>query len=202
MKIAIVGHGNVGGALASSWASNHEVVIGARDLNSEKIVRLKKNPELKFKSIQEASEGSEVILIATPVNAVIELIPILGNLSGKTIIDATNAVREKPGSYPTTYHAFSDQTNADVVKCFNCTGFENMSDPNYGAMAVDMFMAGSNAKAKEVARKLALDAGFAQCYDFGDESKVELLEQLALSWINLAIFQDMGRDIAFKLLKR
>ena len=77
-----------------------------------------------------------------------------------------------------------------------------MNNPNYGAMSIDMFMAGSETKAKEVARKLALNAGFAQCYDFGDDSKVELLEQFALSWINLAIKQGIGRDIAFKVLKR
>ena len=77
-----------------------------------------------------------------------------------------------------------------------------MANPNYGAMSIDMFMAGNDSKAKGVAKNLAIDAGFAQCYDFGDDSKVELLEQMALGWINLAIMQGMGRDIAFKVLKR
>jgi len=31
---------------------------------------------------------------------------------------------------------------------------------------------------------------------------VELLEQLALSWINLAIFQKQGRNMAFKVIWR
>ena len=63
-------------------------------------------------------------------------------------------------------------------------------------------MAGDDPRAKKVAKGLALDAGFSQCYDFGDGSKVELLEQFAVAWINLAIMQGMGRDIAFKVLKR
>ncbi|MEM8902032.1 MAG: NADPH-dependent F420 reductase, partial [Bacteroidota bacterium] len=66
----------------------------------------------------------------------------------------------------------------------------------------DMFMAGNSQKAKEVASQLSLDAGFENCYDFGDAGKVELLEKFALSWINLAIFQGMGRDIGFKLVFR
>jgi hypothetical protein len=88
------------------------------------------------------------------------------------------------------------------VKCFNSTGFENMENPNYGGIAIDMFAAGSSPKAKEIAKKLALDAGFAECYDFGSDDKVELLEQFAFSWINLAILQKQGRDIALKVLKR
>ena len=48
-------------------------------------------------------------------------------------------------------------------------------------------MGGDSSKAKELARQLSADAGFEACYDFGDGTKVELLEQFALAWINLAI---------------
>jgi predicted dinucleotide-binding enzyme len=202
MKISVVGHGNVGGTLASVWVANHEVTIGARNLDSGALKPLRKNPDLTFAAIEESVDGADVILVATPAQSTLELIEKMGPLDGKVVIDATNAIREKPGSYPTAYHAFKEQTNASVVKCFNTTGFENMANPNYGAMSLDMFMAGDDDDAKEKARILSLDAGFSQCYDFGDGSKVELLEQLALSWINLAIMQGMGRDIAFKILKR
>ena len=65
-----------------------------------------------------------------------------------------------------------------------------------------MFMAGDSAIAKQAAHQLALDAGFAACWDFGNADKVVLLEQFALSWINLAIMQGHGRDIAFRLVRR
>ena len=45
-------------------------------------------------------------------------------------------------------------------------------------------------------------AGFGSCIDFGKSDKVELLEKFALCWINLAIMQGQGRDIAFKLVRR
>jgi hypothetical protein len=57
-------------------------------------------------------------------------------------------------------------------------------------------------EAKEIAKRLSLDAGFAECHDFGGDDKVELLEQFALCWINLAIIQKQGRNIAFKLVRR
>ena len=131
-----------------------------------------------------------------------EIIEKMGDVTGKIIIDATNSVRQAPEPYKTAYHCLVDKTNAEVVKCFNSTGFENMLNPVYNGEGIDMFMAGDSATAKEVAHKLALDAGFATCYDFGKSDKVELLEKFALLWINLAIMQGHGRNLAFKLLKR
>jgi hypothetical protein len=51
-------------------------------------------------------------------------------------------------------------------------------------------------------RTLALDAGFAECYDVGGADKVSLLESFALLWITLAMQQGYGREIAFKLMRR
>ena len=63
-------------------------------------------------------------------------------------------------------------------------------------------MAGEIENAKLIAKQLALDCGFSSCIDFGQSDKVELLEKFALSWINLAIFQGQGRNIAFKVVRR
>ncbi|MBI3260736.1 MAG: hypothetical protein HYZ54_14850 [Ignavibacteriae bacterium] len=77
-----------------------------------------------------------------------------------------------------------------------------MLNPIYHGEAIDMFMAGDSEYAKTVAKQLALDCGFGNCIDFGKSDKVELLEKFALSWINLAIIQGMGRNIAFKMVSR
>jgi hypothetical protein len=65
-----------------------------------------------------------------------------------------------------------------------------------------MFMAGSSSRAKETARQLALDAGFAECSDLGGDERIPLLESLAGIWIDLAMVQGQGKNIAFKLRKR
>lgn len=65
-----------------------------------------------------------------------------------------------------------------------------------------MFVAGDDSMAKSVARQLAKELGFAECYDFGGDDKIELLEQFAFVWINMGILQKHGRDMAFKVLKR
>ncbi len=205
MKIAIIGTGNVGGALAQQLIkAGHTVLMGARFPLSQKSIRLTTKIGVdRFVLIANAANQSEVIIITTPPDAVFQIIPQLGNIEGKTIVDASNSIRVKPEPYPTAFHAIKAISKSDaVVKCFNTTGYENMLDPIYKGEAIDMFCAGNNKQAKKIAEQLSKDIGFSSCYDFGGDDKVELLEKFALSWINLAIMQAYGRDIAFKLLKR
>jgi predicted dinucleotide-binding enzyme len=203
--IAIIGAGNVGSALAKGWLkAGHHVVFGVRDPQSAKTKKaMSLIPGAKTQAINEASKNADVVVITTPPEAVLELIPLLGDLTNKVIIDTTNSVRTRPEPFATAYHAIKEISKAqDIVKCFNSTGYENMSDPLYHGEGIDMFAAGNSAKAKQVAEQLAKDLGFATCYDFGGDDKVELLEKLALSWINLAIMQGHGRNLAFKVVRR
>ena len=203
MNIAIIGTGNVGGALASGWAKKgHTIHLGVQDISQFKGKDLLHNPNTDVQLIADAVAKSEVVLIATPPPAIFSIIEQMGDVTGKTLIDATNSVRQAPDPYPTVYHALTDKTSGEVVKCFNSTGFENMLNPIYNGEGIDMIMAGDSAGAKAVAARLALDIGFASCMDFGKADKVELLEKFALSWINLAIMQGHGRAMAFKVLKR
>lgn len=203
MKIAVIGNGNVGNALAVRFAgAGYQVVIGSRNPDNPELKKWEAIANLKVAGIPEACAASEVVLVATPAHVAVSLAPQLGDLEGKVLIDATNSVRTKPDPYATAFDAFKALTKAECMKCFNTTGFENMQNPFYNNVPIDLFMAGSSAQGKSVTRNLALSAGFGECYDFGGDDKVALLEQFALSWINLAIMQGHGRNIAFKLLKR
>ncbi len=203
MNIAIIGTGNVGGALATNWSKKgHTIYLGVQDVHKFKGKDLLLNENTFVYSIKDAVEKSEVVLIATPPTAIFEIIEQLGDVTGKVIIDATNSVMKNPEPYKTAYHCLVDRSKAEIVKCFNTTGFENMLNPVYNGEAIDMFMAGDSEKAKSVARQLALDNGFGTCIDFGKSDKVELLEKFALSWINLAILQGHGRNMAFKVVRR
>lgn len=205
MDIAIIGVGNVGGALAEGWAKkDHKVNLGVRDPNKPNIQKLlQKNPNLEAKTVLKSVKDSQIILIALPIPAVVNVAKSLGNLSDKIVIDATNSVFTKPEPYSNAFEAFKEINKCnDIVKCFNTTGFENMLDPIYDGKSIDMFLAGQSEKAKETASLLAKDLGFENCYDFGGNDKVELIEQFAMSWINLALLQKEGREIAFKILRR
>jgi 8-hydroxy-5-deazaflavin:NADPH oxidoreductase len=205
MNIAIIGTGNVGSALAKGWAkAGHEIYLGVRDMNNFKgKALLSYSSNIKASSIADAVRQSEVILIAATPQAVIEIAKSLGDVSNKTIIDAMNSVRMKPQGFNNTTEALTALTACPgIVKCFNTTGAENMLNPVYNNQGIDMFMSGDSIPAKEIAKQLAQDLGFENCYDFGGSDKFNLQEQLALSWINLAMMQGLGRDIAFKIVKR
>jgi len=205
MKIAIVGTGNVGGALATHWANQgHEIFLGVRNVDQFKGRELLLNPRTGVFPVEEAVRQAEVILISTPAVAAVEVAQSLGDTEGKVILDAMNIVKGRgPLGYSTTAQAILDHTaTRDVVKCFNITGYNNMKDPRYGDQALDMFMAGDSERGKSMARLLAFDAGFGNCYSIGGNEAFETLEQFAWFWINLAMFQGLGREIGFKLLTR
>lgn len=205
MKIAIIGTGNVGGALATRWATQgHEIILGVRDVSNFKGKDLLNNPNTSVSTITDAVSKSDVVLLATPAMMAIDVTQSLGNTTGKVIIDTMNIVMGRgPAGYSNTSEAILANTQTkDVVKCFNTTGFNNMVNPNYNNVAIDAFVAGDSDKGKQIAIQLAKDAGFAECYYIGGNDKFELMEKFAFFWINLAMFQGQGREIAFKLLKR
>lgn len=205
MNIAIIGSGNVGGALSHQFLkAGHQVVVGVKYPLSEKSMNLALSiGQERLYTILDAVKMSEVILFTVPADIITQLIPQMGSVDGKLMIDATNSIRNKPEPFPTAYHAIKSLTNTDrVVKCFNTTGYENILDPVYHGEGIDMFCAGDHLPSKIIVQRLAREIGFANCFDFGGDDKVELLEKLALSWINMAIFQKNGRDIAFKLIRR
>lgn len=205
MKIAVIGSGNVGSALANGWKkSGYKVVFGVRDTTSTKSEKAQAmNPYIEMKGISEAVEEADVVVVCTPPNVIPDLVKQWGDVSEKVIIDTTNSFRVRPEPYPNGFVAIKELTNArHVVKCFNCTGYENMIDPFFGGEAADMFAAGDSEKAKKVAEELATAIGFGKCYNFGGDDKVALLEQMALLWVNLSQFHEHGRQHAFKVMNR
>lgn len=205
MKIAIIGTGNVGGALATQWAkAGHQIFLGTRDIAKFEDKNLLANPNTTLHTITESAKNAEVILIAAVPQATQSIAEQIKEFAkGKVIIDAMNSVSSKPEGFSNTFEALKSYlSESELVKCFNSTGFENMKNPIYNGEGIDMFAAGSSQKAKAVAHQLALDAGFSTCWDFGKDDKAQLLESFALSWINLAIMQGHGRNMAFKVIKR
>jgi predicted dinucleotide-binding enzyme len=201
MTITIIGAGNIGGTLAEKWnAAGHEILIGARNPSDEETVNWAKGIGARVMTIPDAVKAGDAVLIATPGKVVAGLAVSLGDaLNGKLVMDATN-MAGAPGTSP-GFDALK-RAGGDTVKVFNCTGWENLADVRYGDQVADMFMAGGSEAAKETVRELVKAVGFSDVIDLGGDDKVHILESFALVWIDLAIFQKMGRGIAFKLMRR
>jgi len=210
MKIGIIGSGNVGGALGTRWAqAGHQVAFGSRNPGADDLKQLvaKAGTKARAATLQEAARDSEVLLLATPWPATQEVLEGLGSLAGKIVIDATNPLLPNLQGleYGTTTSGAEQvarwATGAKVVKAFNTVGANIMEQTPFGAERPVLFYCGDHAGAKEIVHILAEEPGF-EAVDAGPLTQARLLEPFALLWISLALVQGLGRDIAFKLLKR
>ena len=205
MKITVIGAGNVGGTLAKGFKkAGHDVCFGVKDVNLPfKGIELAKEEGIPFYNVQQAVAMSEVVVIAAPAQFAHEIAKGLGDVHDKVIIDTMNGVFMRPEGFTNTSDAILANCNCiDVVKCFNTTGYENMENPVYQGKGIDLFMSGSSEKGKDIAKQLGKDLGFGEVHDFGGNDKFFLQEQLAFAWINLAILQKQGRDLALTITRR
>lgn len=205
MNIAIIGTGDIGGTLAKRFSdNNHSIFLGVRNTDAFKGKEiLAYSKHISAHTITEAVSKAEVIVIAVPAQFAHDAAKSLGDVSGKVIIDTMNGVFMRPEGFSNTADAILANCNStDVVKCFNSTGFENILNPTYNGVGIDMFTAGSSERATAIATQLAKEIGFENVYHFGGNDKFNLMEQMALCWINLAIIQKQSRDIAFKVIRR
>ncbi len=209
MKVAVLGTGDVGGTLGKRWAQKgHEVIFGSRAPRSDKVRELLAvaGPNAKAAGNAEAVAAGEVIALATPWDTAPQLLQSIKNWTGKVLIDCTNPITADFQSAVGMTTSAAEQVatwawGARVVKAFNTTGYNNMADPIYHGEPITMFICGDDTEAKAVVTRLAEDLGF-EVVDSGALSVARYLEPLAMLWIHLAVVQKLGRDIAFKLVRR
>ncbi len=207
MKIGIIGAGDVGGTLGKSWRQKkHDVMFGVRNLQSQNVQRLAQmDKSLTFGNINDAVAFGDVILFAIPWTSIEETVRGR-NLSGKIVIDPTN-----PLTPDLRQLAFDDSSVAErianlakgakVVKAFNTIGAQTLNNLIFGSNRADLFLCGDDTPSKRVVGELAADIGF-DVVDIGSLANARMLENLALLWIELALRQELGPNIAFKLLRR
>jgi NADPH-dependent F420 reductase len=208
MKIGIIGAGDVGGTLGKIWRQrNHEVMFGVRNLKSQNVRRLAQmDKSLRFGDINEAVAFGNVILFAIPWTSVEETVRKSGNLSGKIVIDPTNPLTPDLKQLALEDTSVAERIadlakGAKVVKAFNTIGSKTLNNLIFGSDRADLFICGDDTPSKKVVGELATDIGF-DVVDVGSLANARMLENLALLWIELALRQQLGPNIAFKLLRR
>lgn len=206
MNIAVIGTGHVGATLGTRWAkAGHTVIFGSRQPERADVQALVCASGATAHVPHKAAAQAEVVVLATPWARTQQIIAGLGDLNGKTVVDATNPIG--PGLKLVGNPSGGEMvqqwaTGAAVVKAFNTTGYENMADASYpGAVRPAMFMAGDEAVAKGKVATLAKDLGF-EALDAGPLSRSSLLEHVAMLWITQAIVEGAGRNFAFAVLRR
>jgi predicted dinucleotide-binding enzyme len=193
MKIAIVGKGNVGSALAEGLRrAKHEVRFASKD------------PQ---EPAADAAAWGDAVVLAVPWTAHKAIAASAGKIfDGKTVIDVSNVLT------PTMDLAVGLTTSgaeelqkllpkAKVVKAFNTVFAQNMRTGKLKGGRLTAFIAGDDSHSKEIVRTIAEDIGF-DCVDTGPLSMARYLEPLGLLNIKLGYGMKMGTDIGIALLGR
>jgi 8-hydroxy-5-deazaflavin:NADPH oxidoreductase len=197
MRVAIMGAGNVGGALGAALARRgHQVVFGVRDPMSDKTQgALAQAPGSTATAPGAAVDGADVTVFALRWDAVPDTVARLPSLAGRVVIDSMNRLSGDPGR-STTQDLADLLPGARLVKAFNTTGFENLTTADQRATRAAMFVAGDDGGAKQVALQLAGELGFEPA-DAGGLANAKPLEEMVKVW--LALTKDHGRGIGFAL---
>jgi len=210
MKLAILGAGSVGSSLGRAWAKHgHNVIFGVRDVKAPKVQTLltEIGTNAQAVTLAEAVAQASVVVLTVTWDAMPEVVEAAGKLNGKILLDCTNPlVGNQLDATLNLAQSGGEQVavwfpGAKVVKIFNQVGWETMANPQYGTEPATMFFAGNDADAKQIAAQLAAELGF-EPIDAGTLAASKFLETLAIFWGQLAYGQGMGRNIAWRLLRR
>ena len=209
MKLAFIGIGNVGFALANNFQKiGHQIIVAHNDSKSKTVQEaLKRNSNFSTATIQEAINSSDVVFLAIPFFAVNDLLKPL-DFQGKTLIDCTNPVGKgiSHGLESKVSGAEKIQEwaiNANVVKAYTIYGFENLANPtflNYNVKPV-MLIAGDHEASKKTVTTLNTDLGF-ETLDTGGLDQALHLEHMTLLWVKMVRRDSHHPNFTWAMLER
>ncbi|MGC0373003.1 NADPH-dependent F420 reductase [Streptomyces sp. SAI-229] len=205
MRIAIIGAGNVGSALASAAvAAGHDVAVTATDPKKAADVAAQTGAR-GAGSNAEAVADAEVVVLAVPGDVVTDVARELApELAGKVVIDATNPLNatytdlvvEETAAVQSVQRALP---GVPVVKAFNTILAGRLGSPVEGDVKLDAYYAGDDADAKRVTGELLSSLGF-RPIDAGGLRMARALEEMAFLNISLNAGNEWSWQTGWALL--
>ncbi|MFJ4207155.1 NADPH-dependent F420 reductase [Paenarthrobacter sp. NPDC089675] len=209
MKIAVLGTGRVGHALAGKFVSlGHEVTMGSRVTGNPKGAEWAENAGglARAGSFAEAAAAAELVVNATPGRVSLAALAEAGqaNLDGKILVDVSNPLDSSHGFPPTLTVCNTDSIaetiqrtypQVRVVKALNTMSAPVMVEPGRLHGSHDLFMAGNDAEAKATVSGLLQEFGWAQEHirDLGNLDAARGMEMWLPLWLRIFMQQPQGK---------
>ena len=196
MKVAIIGAGNVGTALATALTrAGHKVIITARD--PEHATKAAESSGASVGTSNASSvDQADVVITAIPATSISEVAAeIRQPASGKPVIDVTNrmAPTERGLDMDTTSSNAEDLASmlpeSPVVKAFNTLFASNQADPTADGVQLDGYVAADDEAAKATVLELVESIGL-NPVDVGPLKRARQLEGLA--FLNITLNAENG----------
>jgi 8-hydroxy-5-deazaflavin:NADPH oxidoreductase len=206
MKVAIIGAGNVGTALATALTrAGHDVVISARD-PQHAAAAATATGATSAASNPAAVDGADVVIAAVPAAALPALADELAEaLEGTPIVDVTNRMAfgaEGPSMDTSTSNAeelAERLPGSPIVKAFNTLFASKQADPTADGVQLDGYVAADDEAAKDTVLDLVESIGL-RPVDVGPLIRARQLESLAFLNIALNATNDGSWASGWKLI--
>jgi predicted dinucleotide-binding enzyme len=208
MNVTIIGTGKMARGIGSRLvAGGHDVtVLGKETSNAEEVVNdLGANGSVKpGRSGDEIADDVVVLAVYYPdAKAAVEQ---YGDaLSGKVVVDITNPVNETyddlvtPPDSSAAQELASSAPGANVVKGFNTTFANTLTQGAVSGQQLDVFIAGDDEDAKAKVAQLAKDGGL-RPVDAGPLKRARELEAAGLLHMSVQGTLDTGFASALKVV--
>jgi NADPH-dependent F420 reductase len=205
VEVAIVGTGNVGGALARSLSSaGHDVIVTSTTPREAEALAKEVGGRSLGASV-DAIRAAGIVILAVPYEAIASIVEEAGEaLDDKILVDVTNRFGgEEPGAVvdgsSNAEQVAAMAPSARVVKAFNTVLASRQADPQVNEMPVDNFVAGSDAHGKATVMELIRSIGM-RPIDAGPLSSARTLE--AMGALNIYLNMQGGSwQSAWKLVE-
>ena len=190
--IAIIGTGNVGGALGPEFAAQgHTIIYGSRDPSTDAVKALvaRTGDGTSATTPANAARDAGIVVLAVPGMLVAEITQGLGDLSGKIIIDPSNPLDRtedelRHGVATSNAEIIQEVApGAYVVKAFNTLNWRTMVDPDSSGGPVSIPLAGNSDDAKATVAALVEGMGL-EAIDVGSVENAHWIEGMLILWIN------------------
>lgn len=199
MKIAVIGSGNIGGALSARLAAaGEDVTVGVREGGARDGL----HEGVAVTSVAEAVAGADAVIVAIPGG---QVAAFAGDqsaaLAGKLVIDATNDLSggdDNSLSHTTAWAELAPDTV--VARAFSTLGFENYRNPTVAGQTPTLFWCGPDDEHGGVVEAIIRAVGL-EPVRIGGLEAVAILDGMTRVWFQLVFAQKMGRHLAFKLLR-
>lgn len=202
MNIAVLGSGKIGGSLARKWVkAGHTIIFGSRDPNKPEFKALIDSLDGKASAagIAEAIKAGEAVLFAIPGTAMDEMIAAhAAALNGKIVFDAANKIGAPVMNSLATFA--EKAPGAQVYRAFNHYGFETFDTYVYENGPASLFFCGPDGEPRKTAEALIAEVGVEPVY-IGGADQAGVVDTLLALWFDLFRGQNMGRRVAFKVLR-
>ena len=192
MKVAIIGSGNVGSAIArAAKDAGHEVTVANLEGTASLDALGKELGVATTNSNAEAVGESDLIVLAVPFGAVESIVGgIADQVGNKIVLDITNPLKDDLSGVQTEGTSGAELVQkqlprARVVKAFNTVLAGNQANPMVDGVQLDGFVAGDDPDAKEQVSHLLEEVGY-RPIDVGPLSNARYLEGMAFLniWLN------------------